>query len=214
MQDSESDEMLEIQVPTHDSRIRNWLRVLGEPMTLFGEDSLLRKQRLQQILNNLESDDLNELNFDSEVEGQEFYSVGANDLKHARKSILDYSIKAAKLRIQKQLLELDVPFASRKKIRHDFYSNLFKFETKSVQNGDERPLGYCKFSPNSKLLGISSWSGEFRLWSVEDSKLQKSFKGHADRLSAFDFHPQATIGQPESSVNIATAGQIINRNGR
>ena len=89
------------------------------------------------------------------------------------------------------------------------------YETKSVQNGDERPLGFCKFSPNSKLLGVASWSGELRLWSVSDSSLVKSFKGHQDRLSAFDFHPQASLGQSESSVNLATAGNIIifTRNG-
>ena len=73
----------------------------------------------------MDSDDVNELDFDSEVEGQEFFSVGVNDLRHVRRSILVYSMQMAKQRIQRQLKELDVPFATRKKIRHEFYSTLF-----------------------------------------------------------------------------------------
>ena len=53
MTEMEIAEMTEIQVPTHDSRVRNWLRVLGEPMTLFGEDSKARKSRLQAFLNSI-----------------------------------------------------------------------------------------------------------------------------------------------------------------
>ena len=117
--------LMEIQVPTHDSRVRNWLRVLGQPVTLFGEDSRARKARLKSFLSGLESADVDEANFDSEVEGQEFFSAGINDLRQARHEILAFSLERAKKRIKNQLLELDVPFATRKMIRHDLYNSLF-----------------------------------------------------------------------------------------
>jgi U4/U6 small nuclear ribonucleoprotein PRP4 len=72
------------------------------------------------------------------------------------------------------------------------------------QFGDERPLSYCSFSPNSKLLATGSWSGLIKLWSVPESQQVRSLRGHKDRVSGIDFHPKATYRQSPSSVNIVS----------
>lgn len=62
-------------------------------------------------------------------------------------------------------------------------------------------MGFCKFSPNSKLLATSSWSGLVKMWNVPESELVASFKGHRDRVSGIDFHPKATVSQSPTSLN-------------
>lgn len=51
------------------------------------------------------------------------------------------------------------------------------FHSKSLQFGDERPIGYCEFSPNSKLLATASWSGLIKLWNVPESENKMVLRG-------------------------------------
>jgi U4/U6 small nuclear ribonucleoprotein PRP4 len=78
------------------------------------------------------------------------------------------------------------------------------FETKALQFGDDRPLSYCTFSPNSKLLATGSWSGLVKLWTVPGSEHVHSFKGHTERISGIDFHPLSTRGQAKAALNMVS----------
>jgi U4/U6 small nuclear ribonucleoprotein PRP4 len=73
-----------------------------------------------------------------------------------------------------------------------------------LQFGDDRPLSFCSFSPNSKLLATGSWSGLIKLWSVPGSEALASFRGHRDRVSGLDFHPMATRGQEKAALNMVS----------
>lgn len=93
-------------VPTNDVDVRKQLRVLGEPVTLFGERPGDRRDRLRDITSKLkeeqraarggldeepaESDDSS--SSDSERE-EEFYTPGGADLLRERHFIAQYSLK-------------------------------------------------------------------------------------------------------------------------
>ena len=83
-------------------------------------------------------------------------------------------------------------------------SNLKTFETKALQFGDDRPLSFCSFAPNSQLLAIGSWTGLIKLWSVPGSEQLFTFRGHTDRISGLDFHPLSTKGQSKSELNMVS----------
>ncbi|KAJ3257729.1 hypothetical protein HK103_004356 [Boothiomyces macroporosus] len=199
-----------VDVPTNDNKVRNRLRELEEPMTLFGEGSKERRERLKNILadkllkgESIEFDDSS----DEDVgQSEEYFTYGEEELRNARLDILDFSIKHAKERLEQHKKELEIPFVERKQLRHEFYTGLQDFQTKSLQFGDDRPIGYCQFSPNSKLLATTSWAGNIKLWSVPESEEVYVLKGHKDRVSSLDFHPNATISQSPGSVNIASGG--------
>ncbi|KAI8901232.1 hypothetical protein BC833DRAFT_617770 [Globomyces pollinis-pini] len=196
-------------VPTDDQKVRNRLREIYEPMTLFGEGPAERRERLKNIITDrlLRGEDVDfEESSDEEEEVQttEFFTYGIDELRTARKFILDYSIEKAQARLKLHQDELKVPFATRKRLRHDWYSGLRSFETKSLQFGDERPIGYCLFSKNSKLLATASWSGVTKIWSIPNSECLLSLKGHRDRVSGLDWHPQATLSQSPNAVNLVT----------
>lgn len=194
-----------VAVPTDDVKVRLMLRQLGEPRVLFAEDNFERRERLRELIAkrgdfefDLESSD------ESEEEAEEFFTYGSDALLLARQEIFKYSIPRAKARILLQKQEFNVDLAARKKMRFGWFQYLQSFETKALQFGDERPLSFCSFSPNSKLLAVSSFSGLVKLWSVPGSESLMSLKGHRDRVCGLDFHPQSTLSQSHSALNLVT----------
>ena len=73
-----------------------------------------------------------------------------------------------------------------------------------MQFGDDRPLSFCAFAPNSQLLATGSWTGLVKLWSVPGSDVLFTFRGHKDRVSGLDFHPLSTRGQSKESLNMVS----------
>ncbi|KAJ3270204.1 U4/U6 small nuclear ribonucleoprotein Prp4 [Terramyces sp. JEL0728] len=199
-----------VDVPTNDNKVRNRLRELEEPMTLFGEGSKERRERLKNLLAERilrgESVEFDDSSDEDEGQTEEYFTYGVEELRQARLEILDFSIGNAKERIQQHKNELEIPFVERKQLRHDFYTGLQDFQTKNLQVGDERPIGFCQFSPNSKLLATTSWAGNIKLWSVPGSEEVYLLKGHRDRVSGLDFHPNSTISQSPGSVNLVSGG--------
>ena len=197
------------------SVFRRKCKLINEPCS-HSKKAADRRERLRDYVSrNPEVVDI--LRDDSEPDGdaahaaEEFYTYGPDGLLEARKMIFNYSIPKAKERIAEQRQECAVDLAERKKIRFEWYNHCKTFETKALQFGDDRPLSYCSFSPNSKLLATGSWSGLIKLWSVPESENVHSFKGHRDRVSGLDFHPKSTRGQSKSSLNMvsgATDGTV------
>ena len=141
---------------------------------------------------------------EEEEQTQDFFTHGSHELALCRKKILGYSIPRAIARQKAHLAELSVPFVTRKKMRHEWYTSLKDYEAISLQFGDDRPMGFCSFAPNSKLLATSSWSGLVKLWSIPQSEQVSIYKGHKDRVSCIDFHPRSTLNQPCSVLNFAS----------
>lgn len=72
---------------------------------------------------------------------------------------------------------------------------LQRFSNAASQIGDDRPLSYCAFSPDSSILATASWSGQSKLWSVPSCDLKTTLKGnlprrlsHAHLPSGFEAH--------------------------
>ncbi len=52
----------------------------------------------------------------------------------------------------------------------ELYRNKHKNYLQASQIVDPRPVSWCQFSPDSKMLVTGSWSGLCKLWSVPDCK--------------------------------------------
>ncbi|KAJ3121521.1 hypothetical protein HK098_003622 [Nowakowskiella sp. JEL0407] len=103
-------------------------------------------------------------------------------------------------------LTLSIPF--RKKLVHEWYNHLKTFVTYSSQFGDDRPLSSIQFSPDSKMLGIGSWSGYVKLWSVPKCEHIKTLKGHKDKVSGLSFHPMSGKRDTEEAVDIVSGDML------
>ncbi|KAI9024138.1 WD40-repeat-containing domain protein [Hyaloraphidium curvatum] len=201
-----------LAVPTDDGQVRLRLREYGEPITLFGEGPGDRRERLREIMSRALGDAMeyeslpgSESEEDSEDEqDEEFYTEGSEELYEARRWIAETSLRRARKRIEAQQAELETPASQRKKIMHDFYLHLKTFSIFSSQLADDRPLTYCTFSPNSRLLATASWSGLIKLHAIPSCQHAYTFRGHRERVSGLAWHPKSTMGLSRGAANLAS----------
>ncbi|KAI9350151.1 WD40-repeat-containing domain protein [Obelidium mucronatum] len=211
-----------LAVPTEDRKVRSRLRHFREPITLFGEGPGERRIRLRELLtarfeagadlgedasdsdDDMDSDD--DDSDDGEEVDEEFFYPGGEDLFAVRQYILNWSLPRASERIAAQRAELQVGVMSRKKTKLEWFTNLKSFSFGASQIADERPLSFCTFAPNSRLLATGSWSGLVKIWSIPNCEPLLTLKGQKERVSGIAFHPGSTLSQSSDSLNLVTSG--------
>ncbi|KAJ7308054.1 hypothetical protein JRQ81_008557 [Phrynocephalus forsythii] len=201
----------QINVSTDDSEVKACLRALGEPITLFGEGPAERRERLRNILSVVGTDALKKTKKEDEKAKkskeeyqQTWYHEGPNSLKTARMWIANYSLPRAMRRLEEARLMKEVPEATRTSQKQELHKSLRSLNNFCSQIGDDRPISFCHFSPNSKLLATACWSGLCKLWSVPDCNLVHTLRGHDTNVGAVVFHPKSTISLDKKDVNLAS----------
>jgi len=201
----------QIQVSTDDSEVRANLRHIGEPICLFGEGPGERRERLRRLLADLGEDAMKQekkqLMKKREEDNVTWYHQGPPALKESRLWIAQYSMPKAKERIQRQKTEQLLPPTQKDAESLHLQKRIRSVTNDCSQIGDSRPISYCTFSPNSKMLATASWSGLCKLWSVPDCTFIRNLRGHNCNVGSIDFHPQATIDLDDSLCCMASCGQ-------
>jgi U4/U6 small nuclear ribonucleoprotein PRP4 len=211
-----------IAVPTDDSKVRIRLRVLGEPITLFGEGPGDRRDRLRQLLSDIEDRENGEDGDgdvqmgggtpDQAAEGdqeEEFYTEGIQELLLARQEIARYSLPRAKSRLVYQKQESAIPLSRHIKHRKAIKSRLESFNLVGTQIAGDRPVSIVRFSPNSELIAAGNWEGSIKLLDTESLEQNKVFRGHTDRVGGISWYPGATLDGStvsKGAVNLASGG--------
>ncbi|KAK9878963.1 hypothetical protein WA026_003782 [Henosepilachna vigintioctopunctata] len=199
-----------INVSTDDAEVKRNLRQLSEPICLFGEGPAERRSRLREILGRIGEDAV--IRREAEEERKLFekdqettwYHEGPESLRIARLWIADYSLPRAKDRLEEARRCMEFPTATKTARMQELQKRIQVLSIYSSQIGDTRPISYCQFSPNSKLLATASWSGLCKIWTVPDCTLKQTLKGHICNVGAIIFHPQATLSQDENVCNMAS----------
>ncbi|KAI9137114.1 WD40-repeat-containing domain protein [Paraphysoderma sedebokerense] len=198
----------QIAVPTDDNKVRQKLRELDEPITLFGEGPAERRDRLRELLASMDGveliQDQDEEMEEEKEEKEEFWTPGTDELLHARRVIANYSLRRARKRIQYQREHFDTPLKVLKSIRQELYTDLKSYVNYISQIGDDRPLSYCTFSPNSSYIATGSFGGLVKMWNVPGSDNVMVLRGHTERVGGISWHPKATLSQSKSVVNLAS----------
>lgn len=209
-----------VVVPTDDGRVRARLRELGEPMTLFGEGPGDRRDRLRELLYQLQEEaagddsqaggaearDGSESPEPGEDEEEEFYTPGGPELLEVRRWIANYSLPRARSRVAKQRAEALIPLQRHIKHRRAIKERLSGYQLLGSQIAGERAVSIARFSPNSELIAAGSWSGSIRVLTVPNLGDKGLLRGHTDRVGGITWHPQATISLSAESVNLASSG--------
>ncbi|XP_015585441.1 U4/U6 small nuclear ribonucleoprotein Prp4 isoform X2 [Cephus cinctus] len=193
----------QINVSTDDSEVKKNLRQLGEPICLFGEGPADRRTRLRELLASLGEDAIKKKHEDEERPSHPterdtettWYHEGPESLQIARSWIANYSLPRAKARLDRARQELELPGATRTARRQELLKKLQALSIYCSQIGDTRPVSFCQFSPNSKVLATASWTGLCKLWSVPDCTLLRTLEGHTCNVSCIVFHPKATVSE-------------------
>ena len=195
-------------VPTDDAKVRQRLRDLGEPVTVFGERRPDRRERLREVLVKRQGKEGGEeVKSESESEDEqeeEFFTEGSQSLLAARQDLARYSLREARKRIALQKMQVTIPLARILATRKAIFAPLRAYTNLGSQIGDSRPVSVVRFSPNGKLLGTGSWSGGVKLWEVPSAREKMTLRGHSDKVGGLAWHPRATLSQSATEVNLAT----------
>lgn len=157
-----------LAVPTNDLAVRARLRRLGEPITLFGEREMERRDRLRMIMAKLDAEGqlekLMKAHEDEEAaasaakdEAEEdiqypFYTEGSKSLLDARIAIAKYSLARAKLRLQRARRRRDDPDEDMDEEMNWALKQAANLNLEFSEIGDDRPLSGCSCSPDGKWL--------------------------------------------------------------
>lgn len=158
-----------LAVPTNDMAVRTRLRKLGEPMTLFGEREMERRERLRTIMAKLDAEgQLEKLmkaheeeeaaasaakaDAEDEIVQYPFYTEGTKALLDARIQIAKYSLARAALRIQRAQRKRGDPDEDIDAETDWALKQAENLALDCSEIGDDRPLSGCSFSQDGKLL--------------------------------------------------------------
>ncbi|XP_057507185.1 U4/U6 small nuclear ribonucleoprotein PRP4-like protein isoform X2 [Actinidia eriantha] len=194
-----------LAVPTNDMSVRARLRRLGEPITLFGEREMERRDRLRMLMAKLDAEGqlerLMKAHEDEEAaasvtkeEDEEdirypFYTEGSKALLKARLEIAKYSIPRAALRLQHARRKRDDPDEDLDAEIDWTLKQAGSLVLDCSEIGDDRPLSGCSLSHDGKMLATCAISGVAKLWSMPQVKKVSNLKGHTDRATDVAFSP-------------------------
>lgn len=200
-----------ITVPTDDASVKARLREIGEPITFFGEGPPERRDRLRKLLSELGEDiviskkEEGEKSIqEPEVEEEVWYHEGSPELKIARFWIAKYSLPRACERLKQMRIKQARPDPEKAAKMQELHRKLRGLNNFCSQIGDDRPLSYCQFSPDSNMLATASWSGLCKLWSIPDCEPIAVLRGHNERVGSIVFHPQAMLSLDETGPCMAS----------
>eukprot|EP01018_Ginkgo_biloba_P005469 Gb_29006 [translate_table: standard] len=160
-----------LAVPTNDSAVRARLRRLNEPVTLFGEREMERRDRLRAHMAKLDAEGqlekLMKVQEEEEavaslaseevqdMEGPQiypFYTEGSQELLKARTEIMKFSLPRAVSRIQRARRKREDPDEDEDEELNCVLRQAAQIIMDCSEIGDDRPLSGCSFSSDATLL--------------------------------------------------------------
>ncbi|KAJ7968151.1 Wd40 repeat protein-u4/u6 small nuclear ribonucleoprotein prp4 [Quillaja saponaria] len=194
-----------LAVPTNDMAVRARLRRLGEPITLFGEREMERRDRLRMIMAKLDAEGqlekLMKIHEEEEAAGiaredadeetiqYPFYTEGSKALLDARIDIAKYSFSRAALRLQRARRKRDDPDEDMDAELDWALKQAGSLVLDCSEFGDDRALFGCSFSPDGNMLATCSLSGVAKLWSMPQVKKASTLKGHTMHATDVAYSP-------------------------
>ena len=195
-----------IAVPTNDLDVRAALRKLEEPITLFGEDPALRRDRLRRLTlakREAEADEdaadvdmADEEDEDKAEPQEEFYTEAGEELLSVRKEIARYSLKrSARAVAYQKSVEENFKIEDHREVRNSVKERLKKFELSGSQTAP-RPVSAVRFpdgrtNPRPDIVAAGDWSGEVRILSIPDLETKRTLRGHKAQVRGLAWYPRS-----------------------
>nr|CCA25043.1 U4/U6 small nuclear ribonucleoprotein Prp4 putative [Albugo laibachii Nc14] len=215
-----------IAVPTSVDEVILRLRQLGQPITLYSEGPADRRERLRQLLSQLELQaeesghthhlllELQNQHAGRDVRRQKetqidqlFYiPIKAPELRQARQAFFTFSVEKTAQRLKEERREK--VFEPKEHEAMDRYAaSLYITAERMVnvesQSGDGRPLSCVKYSFDNNHIATGSWSGAVNVWDRQ-CKLVKAFQVHENRVTGLSWHPNNIFSIESSTVCLCT----------
>ncbi len=199
-----------VEVPKEDAKVREKLREMGEPITLFGEKPADRKMRLRELLaiaierstardvdmrdaagggedtSMADSDGLDDSDDDDDDDDEdapkEFYTPGGPGLLRARVDIAEFSLPRTRRQITLQRAEAAIPLRTHVKFRDRVKGKLRAFELQASQPIGDRNISMTRISPSGTLVAAGNFGGSLGLYRVPDLEPYRRGPGSSNLL--------------------------------
>ena len=188
-------------VPTDHEEIKSELRKGGQPITLFGEGPHERRERLRRLLAEREMrGELPPAPVGGVAAGAAgaapvglFYTPASDALVAARGELCTHSWAAARARLAAAASVAASPAArgAADAAAARLHGALRRTRPQLSQPADERPLSCVGVSRDGALLATGSWGASVRVWDAQRAELRCVLRGHADRVVAAVWRPDA-----------------------
>ena len=186
----------QIHVSTDDAEVKKSLRMLNEPIIIFGEGPAERRIRLKELLTGLGENAIpqkpaqeEERKTTQKEQESTWYHEGPEALRVARFWIAHYSLPRAKDRLKQAADLLQLPSSTKAGRMVELQKKIQSLAPQCSQVGDTRPISNCCFNEDSTLLLTSSWSGMSKLWALPDCQLVQTLRGHNCHVGGAAFRP-------------------------
>lgn len=206
-----------LTLPTDDVQVKLMLRRCNEPICLFGEDILDRRERLRALLSRMSEDEIHAvLHFDdreradTQDDQSTWYHRGPAALRDARVTIADFSLQRAKARLERARINASLSQQERALIKQATHKRIQALQIYGTQVSGIRPTSFAEFSPDSKHVITSNWSGQVTVWSVPDCQEELRLQGHPCQVGCARFHPGAYKDQDPLLLNAASCDHAGN----
>ncbi|KAL7072417.1 hypothetical protein ACQ4LE_008521 [Meloidogyne hapla] len=200
-----------LTLPTDDIKVKLMLRKCNEPICIFGEDILDRRERLRSLLSRMSEDEIHAIlhlddkeRADIQDDQSTWYHRGPAALRDARVEIADFSLERAKQRLERARVQAMLSQQERALIKQATHRRIQTLQIYGTQVSGIRPTSFAEFSPDSKHIITSNWSGQVSVWSIPDCVEELKLQGHPCQVGAARFHPGAYKTQDPLLLNAAS----------
>ena len=203
-------------VPTSGEEVVAFLRALQEPITLFGEGKLERRNRLRDLLAELDQEAVDRLQqaladadagtlqlgnlFVEDRPQGTFFTEGSSELREFRAKVARYSIPRARERLRAER----AVFEAEGEAVGPNLDDIKAVTNQASELADTRPVVSCAFSPTNDHIAAASWSGTAKIWDTTTLKPVTTIEAHEERLTSVVWHPSQAHDEASNTVRLAT----------
>lgn len=193
--------MGQVVVPTDHARVKQVLRKLGEPITLFGEREAERRDRLKALLAALSDDQVLQITGQADLvevltstvqvqQSEVFYTEGSPAVRDARFWLAQYSLDRARRRVEGQRAALAaVPWPEEQARRDAVLAGVSRAALEASEVADERPVSCCAFSADGAAVISGGWTGAVKVWATQGLAKALTVRAHEERVTGLAAYP-------------------------
>ena len=207
-------------VPTSGEEVVAFLRALQEPITLFGEGKLERRNRLRDLLAELDQEAVDRLQqaladadagtlqlgnlFVEDRPQGTFFTEGSSELREFRAKVARYSIPRARERLRAERALFEAEAEGEAEAVGPNLDDIKAVTNQASELADTRPVVSCAFSPTNDHIAAASWSGTAKIWDTTTLKPVTTIEAHEERLTSVVWHPSRAHDEASNTVRLAT----------